>query len=115
MMFLIFVVLNCIGLGWIQKKLPNASIGLQLAFSTMIFLLWICFGGIFLGHFHILHRWSATIWIGIFVLYSMQDWSNWSFALANNMIYQIAAFAWLIFGVLLVWFALGDLRESRNG
>ncbi len=53
--------------------------------------------------------------IGIFVLYSMQDWSNWSFALANNMIYQIAAFAWLIFGVLLVWFALGDLRESRNG
>ena len=53
--------------------------------------------------------------MGIFVLYSMQDWSNWSFEIANNMIYQIAAFAWLIFGVLLVWFALGDLRESRNG
>ena len=53
--------------------------------------------------------------VGIFVLYSMQDWSNWSFEIANNMIYQIAAFAWLIFGVLLVWFALGDLRESRNG
>ena len=53
--------------------------------------------------------------MGIFVLYSMQDWSNWSFELANNMVYQIAAFAWLIFGVLLVWFALGDLRESRNG
>ena len=53
--------------------------------------------------------------IGIFVLYSIQDWSNWSFELANNMIYQIAAFAWLIFGVLLVWFALGDFRESRNG
>ena len=53
--------------------------------------------------------------IGIFVLFSVQDWQNWSFELANNMIYQIAAFAWLIFGVLLVWFALGDLRESRNG
>ena len=53
--------------------------------------------------------------MGIFVLYSMQDWSNWSFELANNMVYQIAAFAWLIFGVLLVWFALGDLRESQNG
>ena len=53
--------------------------------------------------------------IGIFVLYSIQDWSNWSFELANNMIYQIAAFAWLIFGVLLVWFALGDFRDSRNG
>ena len=24
--------------------------------------------------------------IGIFVLYSMQDWSNWSYELANNMI-----------------------------
>ena len=53
--------------------------------------------------------------VGIFILYSIQDWSNWSFELANNMIYQIAAFAWLIFGVLLIWFALGDLRESRNG
>jgi len=53
--------------------------------------------------------------VGIFILYSIQDWSNWSFELANNMIYQIAAFAWLIFGVLLVWFALGDLRESRSG
>ena len=53
--------------------------------------------------------------VGIFILYSIQDWSNWSFELANNMIYQIAAFAWLIFGVLLVWFALGALRESRNG
>ena len=53
--------------------------------------------------------------IGVFVLYSMLDWSNWSFELANNMIYQIAAFAWLTFGVLLVWFSVGDLRESRNG
>ena len=53
--------------------------------------------------------------VGIFIIYSIQDWSNWSFELANNMIYQIAAFAWLIFGMLLVWFALGDLRESRNG
>ena len=43
--------------------------------------------------------------VGIFVLFSIQDWSNWSFELANNMIYQIAAFAWLIFGMLLVWFS----------
>ena len=53
--------------------------------------------------------------IGIFVLYSMQDWSNWSYELANNMIYQIAAFAWLIFGVLLVWFSIGDYQESKSG
>ena len=42
-----FVGLCCIGLGWIQKQLSNASIGLQLPLSTMLFLLWICFGGIF--------------------------------------------------------------------
>ena len=53
--------------------------------------------------------------IGIFFLYSAQDWSNWSFALANNMIYQIAAFAWLIFGILLVWFSMGDYMESKSG
>jgi hypothetical protein len=53
--------------------------------------------------------------VGIFVLFSIQDWSNWNIELANNMIYQIAAFAWLIFGVLLVWFSLGDYQESKNG
>jgi uncharacterized protein with PQ loop repeat len=53
--------------------------------------------------------------VGIFVLFSIQDWSNWSFELANNMIYQIAAFAWLIFGMLLVWFSVGDYKESKSG
>jgi hypothetical protein len=53
--------------------------------------------------------------VGVFVLFSIQDWSNWSYELANNMIYQIAAFAWIIFGMLLVWFSLGDYRESKSG
>jgi hypothetical protein len=53
--------------------------------------------------------------VGVFVLFSIQDWSNWSYELANNMIYQIAAFAWLIFGILLVWLSLGDYRESKSG
>jgi uncharacterized protein with PQ loop repeat len=53
--------------------------------------------------------------IGIFVLFSIQDWANWSFQNANNMIYQIAAFAWLIFGVLLTIFAIGDYKEYKNG
>ena len=53
--------------------------------------------------------------IGIFILFSIQDWQNWSFELANNMIYQIAAFAWLIFGMLFVWFSMGDYRESKSG
>ena len=53
--------------------------------------------------------------IGIFVLFSIQDWANWSFQNANNMIYQIAAFAWLIFGVLLIIFAIGDYKEYKNG
>ena len=53
--------------------------------------------------------------VGIFILFSVQDWQNLSFELANNMIYQIAAFAWLIFGMLLVWFSIGDYRESKSG
>ena len=53
--------------------------------------------------------------IGIFILFSIQDWSNWSFQSANNMIYQIAAFAWLTFGILLTVFSIGDYKEYRNG
>ena len=53
--------------------------------------------------------------IGIFLLFSFQDWSNWSFQSANAMIYQIASFAWLIFGILLVWFSLGDYKEYKDG
>jgi len=53
--------------------------------------------------------------IGIFILFSIQDWPNWSFQNANNMIYQIAAFAWLTFGVLLTIFSIGDYKEYKNG
>ena len=53
--------------------------------------------------------------IGIFMLFSIQDWPNWSFQNANNMIYQIAAFAWLTFGVLLTIFSIGDYKEYKNG
>ena len=53
--------------------------------------------------------------IGLFVIFSMQDYTNWTFQFANNMIFQIAGFAWLIFGVLLVWFSIGDYQESKSG
>ena len=53
--------------------------------------------------------------IGIFLLFSIQDWANWNFQNANNMIYQIAASAWLIFGILLMVFSLGDYKEYKNG
>ena len=53
--------------------------------------------------------------IGIFLLFSIQDWSNWNFQNANNMIYQIAVFAWLTFGILLTIFSIGDYKEYRNG
>ena len=53
--------------------------------------------------------------MGIFILFSIQDWSNWSFQMANSMIYQIAAFAWLVFGVLLASFSIGDYQESKSG
>jgi hypothetical protein len=53
--------------------------------------------------------------IGIFVLFSIQDWANWDFQSANNMIYQVAAFAWLTFGVLLTIFSIGDYKEYKSG
>ncbi|MDA9322075.1 hypothetical protein N9Q72_03305 [Gammaproteobacteria bacterium] len=53
--------------------------------------------------------------IGIFIFFSIQDWSNWDLQSANRMIYQIASFAWLIFGILIVWFSLGDYKEHKNG
>ena len=53
--------------------------------------------------------------IGIFILFSIQDWSSWDLQSANRMIYQIASFAWLIFGILIVWFSLGDYKEHKNG
>jgi len=49
------------------------------------------------------------------LIFSIQDYSNWSIQTANTMIYQIASFAWLIFGVLLVCFSIGDYKEARNG
>ena len=53
--------------------------------------------------------------IGIFLIFSTQDYANWSLQTANTMIYQIASFAWLIFGVLLICFSIGDYKEVRNG
>jgi hypothetical protein len=50
---------------------------------------------------------------GIFIIFSIQNWSNWDLASANAMIYQIAALAWAIFGILMLIFSLGDLKESR--
>ena len=50
---------------------------------------------------------------GISIIFSIQNWSNWDLASANAMIYQIAALAWAIFGILMLIFSLGDLKESR--
>ena len=50
---------------------------------------------------------------GIFVIFSIQDWSNWDLASANAMIYQIAALAWAIFGILMLIFSWGDLKEYK--
>lgn len=49
------------------------------------------------------------------LIFSIQGYSNWSIQTVNTMIYQIASFAWLIFGVLLVCFSIGDYKEARNG
>ena len=57
----------------------------------------------------------AITGIGIFVLYSIQDYSAWSFEAANGFIYDLAAFLWLVFGSLIVIFSYGDYRESVDG
>ena len=48
---------------------------------------------------------------GVFLIFSMQDWSNWNLVSANRMIYQIAAFAWMVFGFLMLIFSWGDYQE----
>lgn len=48
---------------------------------------------------------------GVFLIFSMQDWSNWDLISANRMIYQIAAFAWMVFGFLMLIFSWGDYQE----
>ena len=53
--------------------------------------------------------------IGLFVIFSIQDYQNWDIQIASTMILQIASYAWFIFGVLLIWFAIGDYRESKDG
>ena len=53
--------------------------------------------------------------IGLFVIFSIQDYQNWDIQIASYMILQIAAYAWLVFGVLLTWFAIGDYQESQHG
>ena len=53
--------------------------------------------------------------MGLFVIFSIQDYQNWDIQIASTMILQIASYAWFIFGVLLIWFAIGDYRESKDG
>jgi len=48
---------------------------------------------------------------GVFLIFSMQDWSNWDLVSANRMIYQMAAFAWMVFGFLMLIFSWGDYQE----
>ena len=48
---------------------------------------------------------------GVFLIFSMQDWYNWDLVSANRMIYQIAAFAWMVFGFLMLIFYWGDYQE----
>ena len=48
---------------------------------------------------------------GVFLIFSMQDWFNWDLVSANRMIYQIAAFAWMVFGFLMLIFSWGDYQE----
>ena len=57
----------------------------------------------------------AMTGIGVFVLYSIQDYSKWSLEAANAFIYDLAAFFWFVFGSLIVIFSYSDYKESVDG
>ena len=57
----------------------------------------------------------AMTGIGVFVLYSIQDYSKWSLEAANAFILNLSAFFWFVFGSLIVIFSYGDYKESVDG
>jgi hypothetical protein len=109
MMFIAFIALSFICLGWTQKKLPNAPFGTQLAFSTLFFLLWTCFGGVFLGYLHLLSFWNALIWIGLFIGFSLLHIKNITIAMEHIDKFQISilSIGSLIYSILAtppIWY-----------
>ncbi len=50
--------------------------------------------------------------IGVFVLFSLQDWENWSFQAANMLLLNISGVMFLTFGLLLLGFLVSDMEQS---
>ena len=53
--------------------------------------------------------------LGIFGLFAIQDFSNWSLQAANEFILNLSSFLWFVFGALIVVFSYGDYKESVDG
>lgn len=53
--------------------------------------------------------------LGIFSLFTIQDFSNWNLQAANEFILNLSSFLWFVFGALIVIFSYGDYRESVDG
>ena len=53
--------------------------------------------------------------LGIFGLFAIQDFSNWSLQAANEFILNLSSFLWFVFGALIVGFSYGDYKESVDG
>lgn len=54
----------------------------------------------------------AAVGIGVFVLFSLQDWENWSFEAANMLLLNISGVMFLTFGLLLLGFLVSDMEQS---
>ena len=53
--------------------------------------------------------------ISVFILFSIQDWQNWSFELAQNLILNLSGLMFLIWGLLLIIFVIKDITGEKNG
>ena len=54
----------------------------------------------------------GIIGIGVFVLFSLQDWENWSFQAANMLLLNLSGLMFLTFGLLLLGFLVSDMEQS---
>ncbi|MGB0261671.1 MAG: hypothetical protein ACPGCY_02610 [Henriciella sp.] len=57
----------------------------------------------------------AAVGFGVFVLFSIQDWENWSFAAANTLLLNLSGLMFLTFGALLLAFFVSDMEPSDLG
>ena len=57
----------------------------------------------------------AIVNIGVFILFSIQDWQNWNFTAANTLLIDLSAMMFLVWGGLIVVFVVKEWPEASYG